>query len=100
MKKREFKLGGGAHLRYGSDVYAYTVIAMSPSGKTVTLQRAHVDIIRPARSWGEQPERAFKPDPEGATVKVTLRKDGRFRPVGSNTATAGPGYHEFYDPHF
>lgn len=99
----KFEVGDGACIRTGSDVRAYTVIAVTPSGKTVTLQRAKVTVTKPAAYYGDRVEYAFEPDPNGATRVVTYRKkDGAFRPKGDYGwwTSAGKGYCEYRDPSF
>jgi hypothetical protein len=98
----KFEVGDGACIRTGSDVRAYTVIAVTPSGKTVTLQRAEATVTKPAAYYGDRVEYSYHPNPSGSIVKATLRKDGVFRPKGSSGwwTSVGKGYREYYDPSF
>jgi len=97
-----FTVGEGAGVRCGSDVRAYTVIAVTTSGKTVTLQRAKTRVTKPAARYGDRIEYAYEPDPNGSVIKASLRKDGTFRPKGMNGwwNSVTPGYCEYNDPSF
>ena len=91
-------VGMGA-TEYGySDTYAHTVIAVSKSGKRCTVQRDKATLLNGAMS-GEPDALQFYPggyvghtsgrqrweierDPEGKTMVLSLRKDGKWRELG------------------
>lgn len=103
------KVGDGATVHGWSDSHAYTVVAVSASGKTVTLQRDSVklnDGWRPdaipggffahvanngSQKWD------MTPDPNGAKVKARLTKRG-WRSAGSKVSLGVK--REFYDYNF
>lgn len=65
---------GATHLMY-SDRAAYTVIAVSASGKTVTVQRdkaTRTDM----NGMSECQTYTFEPDPQGSTYVLRLTKRG------------------------
>ncbi len=75
------KVGTPATYGIGSDCYGYEVVSVSKSGRKITLKRAGSDGSH--------------------TVEATLRKDGRFRPVGADHGTYTIGVaHEYRDPSF
>jgi hypothetical protein len=101
-------VGDGATVKYWTDAHAYTVVKISPSGKTVTIQR---DKAIPDPNW----KRDFSPggfmghtsndreltytyeaDPQGATRTVRLTQKG----WASSGQRVTKGRHEFYDSNF
>jgi len=76
-------VGMGATQIMYSDRHAFTVIAVAPSGKTAIVQR---DVAMRADSNGvcDAQSYTYTPDPNGATRKISLRKDGCWREVGQN----------------
>lgn len=104
------KVGMGATVRGWSDRHPYEVIAVSPSGKQVTLRamKAEADPTwKPEWVAGgfagtvvNQNEQRWTitSDPNGEVVKATLRKDGQYHaPLGP--VSMGKAYH-FYDYNF
>lgn len=75
MRSRDPEIGMGATEICWTDRHAYTVIAMSPSKKTVTVQRDRVKRLGP---WPSE-DYEITPDPEGYTMKLRLCKDGVYR---------------------
>jgi hypothetical protein len=103
-----FEVGGGATLHYMTDAHAYTVTAVSASGKTVTIQRDKATIdpawkpdFHPGGFLGhtsnDRDQRwTFERDPDGVTRTVRFTKHGWM----SNGQRVTPGRHEFYDHNF
>lgn len=107
-----FEVGDGVTVHGWSDSQAYTVIAVSASGRTITIQRdkatrenrdedtfaaggfmGHTSHGPNGQVW------SYERDPEGAICKATRRRDGKWR-VSHSTATVTAGRHEFYDYNF
>lgn len=84
----------------GSDRYPYTVIEVSASGHRVVVQgrkRRRVDN----NGLGGAQRYITTENPEGDTMVVTRRKDGRYRPKGSKVGYVFFGEADCYsDPHF
>lgn len=96
MEKTEtLKVGDGATYNVGSDSYPYTIVEISPNGRTVKIQadKAKNKAIYPEQDW------EFTPHPEGAVITLTLRSDGAFRPKGQKKGQGvswGLGYRTKY----
>jgi hypothetical protein len=75
------EIGSGATIVIGTDRDAATVIAVSKSGRKVTVQR---DIARRTDSNGmsDQQHYEYARNPEGEVVTFSLRKNGRWWQVG------------------
>jgi hypothetical protein len=95
------KVGMGATMYGYSDHAPYTVIAVSPSGKTVTLQ---ADDAQLDPSWNPEivpggfaghcvnnnsQQWIIKPNAKNPIVKVRLQKDGSFKTAGGSTVRIG-----------
>ncbi|HET6494548.1 MAG TPA: hypothetical protein VFH61_04175 [Thermoleophilia bacterium] len=110
----EIEVGDGMTLTIASDSEAYTVVKVSPNGKTLTLQRdravrtnREADTFEPGGFVGhtESPagqEWSYERDPDGAIIKATWRDlRGGYKLAGSATRSPGmnvsPGRHEHYD---
>jgi hypothetical protein len=72
--------GNGAHMSNGVDTHSATIIEVSPSGKTVTVQRDSVKPKEGSASYSNEWE--MTPNPEGATYEFTLRKNGLYVQAG------------------
>jgi len=87
-------VGMGASWNGYSDRYAGTIVAVSKSGRTITVQEDAAELLNGAKS-GEPDALTFHPggffghtagrqrysytrNPKGQTVKFTLRSNGRF----------------------
>lgn len=107
-------VGMGATEHGWSQSYAYTIIAVSASGKTITLQRDKTTLLNKdelefhpggfaAHCSNQHVQRySYERDPEGVVRKATLRKDGVFRMKGhrnSGRVTINLR-REFYDYNF
>lgn len=95
------KVGDGATIYAYTDRYAATVIAVSPSGKTVTVQEDNADWeVWPS---GYAKANSFVPSPNGRTWTVTLRhvKGGTlWRTKGANNGVRFGTRDAYRDPHF
>lgn len=92
------KVGDGATLQIGSDSYPCTIIRISPSGKTLSLQR---DSYRRTDSNGqsESQEYEFGRNPNGEIFQARFsskreRWESKGRPVSLN------GRRAYFDPSF
>lgn len=109
------KIGDGATIYIGTDSYAYTVIAISKSGKQITLQEdiSKLDInFRPNFEPGgfvhhclngEDQSYTYERNLKGNKVKATLRKNGKWVLVGcpQNSKNLKLGIRRtFYDYNF
>lgn len=93
------EVGSGATILMWSDRHAATVIAVSASGKKVTIQedkatRADGNGRSDAQSY------TFEPDTNGATHEVSLRKDGRWKIARSDTVVLLGSRSHYYDYSF
>jgi hypothetical protein len=87
----------GATVHVGSDCYAVTIVEVSPSGKTLTIQYDRAVLTKRSRAalaenWGAPQTHLFIPDTEAPIKKVRLLKTGRYRVVGygsTGTVTIG-----------
>jgi hypothetical protein len=107
----EFKVGDGATQWIGTDGRAYTVIKVSPSGKTITLQRDKATIdpafkpdFHPGGFVGHVSNQhdqrwTCEPDPSGQVITARLTTRG-WKTPGSTRADIRPGRREFYDYNF
>jgi len=75
-------IGMGATIYMWSDRHAATVVAISKSGKRITLRADRV--TRWENSYGA----AFLPDPDGVTYEANLTKNGTWKSAG-NGVTLG-----------
>lgn len=104
-----FAVGDGATLRIGTDGHAYTVTAVSPSGKTITMQRDTATIdptwkadFHPGGFVGHVSNShtqrwTYAPDPDGVIRQARLLANGRWASLGTPVI---PGRHENYDHNF
>lgn len=97
--------GMGATVHVGSDRYAATIIEVSPSGKTLSLQFDKAVLTRASRvalagNMGADQTYLFIPDPSAPVRRVRLLKTGRYRLVGyGQTGTVTVGVRRTYqDP--
>jgi len=96
---------------------SFTVIAISPSARVVTIQRDKVTLLNGANS--DEPDAlvfqaggfaghvegrqrySYECDPNGFTTKATLRKDGGYGMIGSSRSNVRFGVRgEHYDYNF
>jgi hypothetical protein len=95
------KVGMGATMFGYTDHSPYTVVAVSPSGKTVTLQADSAELdpnwkpeVIPGGFAGhcvnnDSQQWIIKPNPSAPLVKVRLQKDGSFKTAGGSTVAIG-----------
>ncbi len=81
MEKPE--VGMGCTIGIGSDSYAATVISISPSGHQLTVQHDKATRTDNNGMSGSQVYE-YERDPNGSTMKFTLRKNGRYQGAGRN----------------
>lgn len=103
-----FEPGDGASIRLCTDAHAYTVIRVSPSGKTITLQRVKATLDpewKPevisggfAGHTANNHEQRWicEPDPDGAVTTARFTRRGWMR-TGQRVTH---GYYEHYDYNF
>jgi hypothetical protein len=86
------QVGDGATEYCYSDRRVYTVIEVSTNGKKVTLQEDST------RSIGEEYSQQWEitRNPEGSTVVVTLRSDGRWKAMRTNFRVFRFGTRDYY----
>jgi hypothetical protein len=75
-------VGNGAHISNGVDTHSVTIIEVSPSGKTVTVQRDAVKPKEGSASYSNEWE--MTPNTNGATYDFTLRKNGHYVQAGDS----------------
>lgn len=104
----QFNVGDGITERIGSDAFPFTVIAVSPSGKTVTAREDKATLdptwkpeFIPGGFVGHVSNQytqrwTYEADPNGRTVTVRLTKRG-WAHQGTRFI---PGRHRFHDYNF
>ena len=89
----ELAVGDGVtHLQW-SDRTPYTVIAVSASGKTATIQMDRWTRVD-SNGMSDAQEYAITPDPDGATRTIRLGKKG-WGSKGERFALGRSRYHDF-----
>lgn len=82
------EVGMGATEVMWTDRHAYTVVAVLSPRKVVVQRDTATRTDRDPRTglpyYGDSQSYDFAPDPDGRTVAVSLRKDGRWRQVGGS----------------
>lgn len=108
------KVGMGVTELLYSDRHSYTIIKVSPSGKTITIQRDKCTLLNRddlefhvggfcAHCSNQSQQRWWcGPDPDSDDIRIaSLRKDGTWRLKGCKTAgQLIEGRHEFFDYNF
>ena len=101
VRKSDLKVGDGATYCVGSDCYPYTIIEII-SEKKLVVQADNSKMVG-GSYYGEQ-EYEYTPNPDGGKFTITLRKNGRWIPVGGNSRSDcgfSVGHRRKYrDPHF
>lgn len=100
MIKPEFvrpTVGDGATMYVGSDCYPYTVVKVSPSGKTIEMREDHYRIVSGDGSFQRGiPEISYSPQPNAVPLTVRYTNRG-WRWRGSPVSV---GFRRYYrDPH-
>jgi len=101
------KIGDGATYTVWTDRHACTVIAVSKSGKVITLQRDKATLVGKPGMCNSQ-EYTYEPNTEGRIYKVSRRErngEVRWKLVGQRTNCPGGYAHfggrsEYYDREF
>jgi len=75
------EIGMGATLIMWSDRHAYTITGVSPSGKTIKLQRDKATRVD-KNGMSDAQDYKYEPDIEAPVETATLRKDGRYKLKG------------------
>lgn len=79
----DFEVGDGASRSINGDSYPATVIAKR--GQRIIIQQDRYTCTKPASAYGaDDAEYEYKADPNGPITVWSLRKNGRFRQVGSD----------------
>lgn len=95
----DFKVGDGVSYGFGSDSYPATVIAVSKSGRKVTIQNDDYEYIK-----GTDQEYVYTKNENGGISEYSLRKNGRFCLVGTAPSwrggSLGSGRRYYQDPSF
>lgn len=98
-KPEDIVVGDGATKCYMSDRHPCTVIEVSNEGKTVVIQEDRVTRTDRDGISGEQTY-TYSPRKSSPEEKYTLRKSGKYIPVGTRAGAAGHylevGYREKY----
>jgi len=84
-------IGDGVTQYLFSDRHAYTVIAMSKSKKTLTIQH-DLETRTDKNGMSDMQDYTFTPDPRGREIVITLRKDGRYREKGAQSTRGSTVY--------
>ena len=93
------KAGDPATEHLFSDSHACTISKVSPSGKTIWYKRDNAKVVSGSCQDGSAVY-DYTPDEGGYEHKATLRKDGRYKEVGTNFTIFLGRKIEYYDPHF
>ena len=90
-----FKVGDGASTGGNGDSYPYRVVAVSKSGKSVTMRPMGYKASEPNLPMGHDSWEVFDhpEDKDVGTIIVTLRSNGKWAPKGSSSQG---GYGCFY----
>jgi len=104
-------VGDGITVHRWSDSQAFTVISVT--AKSFVAQRDKAtrtnkaeDSFSPGGFLGHTShgtngqQWSYEADSEGATERISLRKDGTWRPAGQGTRPVSEGRHEYYDYNF
>jgi len=90
------EVGMGATICYHSDRAAATIIKVSKSGKSFTIQE-DTAVRVDKNGMSDDQEYEYTPNPNGSTYKVTHRKDGTYRLMGDSTRVSVGVRRSFYD---
>jgi len=111
LKTNNVKVGDGATLEMWSDKHAYTIVEISASGKTLTLQRDKATLdknwkpeIHPGGFAGhcsnqDSQQYTYEQDPNGKLIKARFSQSRKCWKYHSETVRVGVR-HEYYDYNF
>lgn len=95
----KYSVGDGGTISIGTDRYACTVIDVTKSGKTVTVQHDNATVTSKDGIYGTQ-RYEYSPDENGSVYTFRLsRKDGKTFRMGQSFRLV-PGRNHYVDPHF
>lgn len=89
-------IGQGATLIMLSDRHAYTIVAITASGKTVKAQRDHTKRID-SNGMSEMQEYEYSPNVNAEVESFRLHKDGSYRNKYGTKLSIGErySYHDY-----
>ena len=93
------EVGMGATELLWSDRHAHTIIAISESGKTLTIQRDRA-IRVDKNGMSDSQEYRYERDPKGSISKARKNKHGVWKVLGSRTTLTIGVRREYYDYSF
>lgn len=82
------QIGEGVTVSIGSDAYPYTIIDISPSGKTIYLQEDRVERID-SNGISEVQEYKYFRNSEGKEIKASMRKNGGWKTTDNCKVSIG-----------
>lgn len=100
-------VGMGVTISHGSDRYPGTIVEIAnpdAQGRIRWFMAQRDEVVHGSRLiidplvYGDTPVITFYLDPNGATTKVTLRKDGEYRVTGGQALVQVGRRHYFRDP--
>lgn len=94
----DITIGMGATFCIGSDSYPATVIDITPSGKTVTIQEDNYEIISGSSHDGSA-EYTYSANPNGRVISFRYSTKSKNWKNSSYRAYFGIR-RKYYDPHF
>lgn len=99
MGSRELpKAGDKCTMHLWSDSHACQVVRVSASGKTMWIKRNRVEVDpKSSGGIGHQDWLIHENEFEGDEMKITLRRNGKWRESGSDCYVALGQWHEYYD---
>lgn len=93
------EVGMGATQICWTDRHAFTVIEVSKSGKRCKVQ-ADKAIRTDKNGMSECQEYTYEPDPKGYVRELSLRRDGKWKAVGTTELFRLGHREEYYDYSF
>lgn len=93
------EVGMGCTYSVGSDRHAATIIDMTASKKTITIQDDNCTRTDHNGGLSESQEYTYAADPNGRINKATLRKNGRYM-IGKYSYVGLGHRSEYSDPSF
>ena len=89
----------GATVHLWSDNTPYTIVSISKSGHKLILQEDKYRRLD-GNGMSEVQKYVFQPDPDGAKISATKRKDGYYRVSKSNSFVVIGQRRRYYDYSF
>ena len=80
------EVGMGATKLMYTDRQAFTIVEVSKNGKTITVQRDKA-VRADTNGMSDSQAYTYERDTDGEKIKVSLRKDGRWRETGQRNGT-------------